>query len=197
MTLTHNVYSQFGEDIQVSDLLDRVGVTNRWCFEVGAADGLFISNTRYWRDQGWSVVLIEPDEKAFKKLWKLQSPTTYTLPDRITEDVTLDNVLSQTPIPADLDFGVLDIDGEDYWAWEDMVRYRPRVMLVEHQPTQTRFRNFMPTKRGDSQVPLGPIVELGKRKGYTLVDTTQCNALFCLTELLNGNGQEGTVKESS
>lgn len=186
-TLTHNVYSQFGEDIQVARLLDRIGVTNRWCFEVGAADGLFISNTRHWRDGGWNAVLIESDEKLFRKLWRLRSPTTYTLPDRITADVTIDNVLSQTPIPTDLDFGVIDIDGEDYWAWEDMKKYRPRVMLVEHQPTQERFRNFMPIRRGDSQVPLGPIVKLGQRKGYTLIDTTVCNALFCLSELLNGD----------
>lgn len=186
MILSQNVNSQYGEDILVSKLFERIGVTNKWCFEVGAADGVFISNTKVWRDDGWHSVLIEPDEKLFAKLQPLASPTTFTLPDRITDDVTIDSVLSQTPIPSDLDFGVIDIDGEDYWAWEDMVKYRPRVMLVEHHPTMQRFRNFMPTCRGDSQVPLGPIVALGERKGYTHIDTTRCNALFCLTELLNG-----------
>ena len=189
MTLTHNINSQYGEDILVSKLFDRIGVTNKWCFEVGAANGVFISNTLMWRDNGWSSVLIEPDEKLFAQLWQLSSSTTFTLQDRITADVTIDSVLSQTPIPTGLDFGVIDIDGEDYWAWEDMTKYRPRVMLVEHHPTQRRFRNFMPTRRGESQVPIGPIVQLGERKGYALVDTTRCNALFCLSELLNGDTQ--------
>src|SRR5687768_11564360 len=54
-----NDTSQFGEDGLIEAVLDRIGETNRWCFEVGAADGLFFSNTKRLRDAGWNCILIE------------------------------------------------------------------------------------------------------------------------------------------
>ena len=40
-----NITSQFGEDGFISAALKHIGITNRWCFEVGAGDGKWLSNT--------------------------------------------------------------------------------------------------------------------------------------------------------
>lgn len=155
-------------------------------------DGVELSNTKLLRDRGWNAVLIEPAKAGFAALQEWKTPQEHVFDARISVDVTIDSVLAQTPIPAELDFGVIDIDGEDYWAWEEMIAYRPRVMLVEHEATSYQYRHRMPL-RGTGQVPIGPIVELGMRKGYALIESNYCNCLFCLTDCLT----DGIVPKST
>ena len=43
---------------------------NKFCVEFGAADGDFISNTKYLSELNYKSLLIEPSKKNFKKLIK-------------------------------------------------------------------------------------------------------------------------------
>src|SRR6266851_5471757 len=63
-----NVYSQFGEDGVIDAIFRVIRSANRWCFECGAADGLFFSNTRRLVREGWDAVLVEADAAAFHRL---------------------------------------------------------------------------------------------------------------------------------
>ena len=100
-----NVTSQFGEDGLVAATLDRIGVQNRWCFEVGAADGMFYSNTKQWRDAGWHAVLIEADDALADQLRGFNSNTVQVFNSRVepwTLDDTLEACLLYTsPSPRD------------------------------------------------------------------------------------------------
>jgi len=181
-----NQYSQFGEDGLIEALFDLVGTTNRCCFEVGAADGVFCSNTKRLRDQGWHAVLIEKDVGQFEKLKLHEAPNVRTVCEMVgngTKGRSLDAILAACGgIPHDLDFGVIDIDGQDYWVWSDMVRYKPRVMLVEFRPTGDPL--FVPDRNGKGQAGLEAIRTLGDRKGYAVAAVTAVNVLFALKEVL-------------
>ena len=175
-----NTYTQFGEDGLIAACLERIGETNRQCFEVGAADGLFFSNTLRLREQGWSAVLIESDQKQFAKLDRDYGRSAICIHANATDlDNQIPKQFSRTP-----DLGVIDIDGQDYWLWHDMVDIRPRVMLVEIFPPHDA--EPIP-KRGAlaGQTGLDAIKALGIDKGYTLVATTLCNAIFIETKTLN------------
>ena len=63
-----NVYSQFGEDGLIASILERVGTTNKECFEVGAGDGRHLSNTRRLVELGWHALWIESSAEQFMKL---------------------------------------------------------------------------------------------------------------------------------
>ena len=63
-----NTYTQFGEDGLIAACLEKIGETNRHCFEIGAADGRFFSNTLRLREDGWRAVLIEAGREQFNKL---------------------------------------------------------------------------------------------------------------------------------
>ena len=78
------------------------------------------------------------------------------------------------------DLGVIDIDGQDYWAWFGLKSYRPRVMLVEFMYVNDNFKNpdFIPQLNGDGQAGSEAIRKLGGFKGYTAVAETYCNLLF-------------------
>ena len=69
-----NIYSQFGEDGVLAEIFKRIGATNKQCFECGAADGKWFSNSRRLIDEGWSAALIEADPVNWKELDKLDNP---------------------------------------------------------------------------------------------------------------------------
>lgn len=167
-----NRTSQFGEDGLIAATLEVVGIENKWCFEVGAADGLFYSNTKTLRDDDWHGVLIEADAKAFDKLRQHASARVHCVHRSISPG-NLDEVLAQWSAPTDLDLGVIDIDGDDYEVWESMQTYRPRLMLVEFNPHGS-----------GPQKTLHPIQALGRSMGYTEVARTYVNCLFVLTSVL-------------
>jgi hypothetical protein len=167
-----NKYTQFGEDGLIQRALDEIGETNRQCFEVGAADGLFFSNSLRLREQDWLAVLIESEPNAFAKLKATYGNKSICIHATATDlDSQLPEGFSETA-----DLGVIDIDGQDYWLWHDMVRIRPRVMLVEIHPPDDAAA--IPKRGGNGQAGLNAIRELGESKGYTLAARTYCNALF-------------------
>lgn len=172
-----NVTSQFGEDGLVAAALGRIGIKNQWCFEVGANDGLFYSNTKWMRDDGWNAVLIESVYDHFKKLESHRTDKVHCIHATVGPG-SLDQILATCGAPEDLDFGVIDIDGQDYWVWKGMERYRPRLMLVEFCPSQDS--EFIPPLGDTSlkQATLGPILALGTEKGYRFLAKTQVNILF-------------------
>lgn len=174
-----NDTSQFGEDGLIEAVFDRIGTTNQWCFEVGAADGLFFSNTKRLRDAGWSAVLIEADPLKANECRKFENQRVQVVQQKIGAN-SLDHILDGCAAPIRLDLGVIDIDGQDYWAWNGLKSYRPRVMLVEFMYLNENFQDaeFIPPLNGEGQAGLDAIMKLGIEKGYTPVARTYCNLLF-------------------
>ena len=183
-----NQYSQFGEDVLIDELFDVIGTTNRWCFEVGASDGRKYSNTKVLREQGWSAVLMEGDGKHLGALNYAADTEDGTCAHwvEIDIDTTIDDVLARDHAPYDMDLGVIDIDGQDYWAWSDMRLYHPRVMLVEYRlrsPEASIPQRYDGGDMNYGQAGRDAIVELGREKGYRALAATPCNVLFAKEEL--------------
>ena len=174
-----NDTSQFGEDGLIEAVLERIGETNRWCFEVGAADGLFFSNTKRLRDAGWCAVLIEGDATKANDCRKFENQRVQVIQQKIGQD-SLDRILDGCAAPMRPDLGVIDIDGQDYWAWSGLKTYRPRVMLVEFMYLNDNFSDpaFIPPLNGDGQAGLDAIIGLGAEKSYVALAHTFCNVLF-------------------
>lgn len=170
-----NVTSQTGEDGLLAALFDRIGIRNRWCFEVGAGDGVYLSNTKALRDDGWSAVLIEADNRLCDKLNSFADARVVTVHRRIGPD-SLDSILREASAPADPDLGVIDIDGQDYYAFGGLNVTRPRVMLVEFNAGGTGLIGGV----GVWQAGADMVEELARRKGYTPLARCGCNCLLLL-----------------
>ena len=170
-----NWTSQFGEDGYIEKALERIGEKNCWCFEVGAADGLYLSNTKRLRDAGWNAVLIEANEKDFEKLREFASDKVFVLLDRVEGD-DLDEILAIAGAPFDLDLGVIDIDGQDYYLWDELAAFRPRLLLIEYSPYGSP--DDLPALNKPGQAGLNPILAMGQAKGYLPLVQTYCNVLF-------------------
>ena len=181
-----NVTSQFGEDGLVAAALSRIGITNQWCFEVGAHDGLYFSNTKWMRDDGWNAVLIESVRDHYVKLEALRTDKVHCIHATVGQG-DLDRILRMCGAPESMDFGCIDIDGQDYWVWKTLVT-RPRVMLVEYGYwNKTGLVPPEGSPEVEHQAGLETICELGRAKGYVPLVSTYCNVLFVDKEVWESN----------
>lgn len=179
-----NSYSQYGEDGLIEACLERFGVSNKWCFEVGAHDGVYFSNVKKLWDSGWNAVLIEGDAGRYKECCRFESGRVRCVHEYIGL-ASLDRILESYNAPKDLDFGVIDVDGQDYWILTGLEVYRPRLLLVEFRVVDGNYDDVcIPLLRGKGQAAFGPIKELGESKGYVALARTHVNILFCAKELL-------------
>lgn len=173
-----NDTSQFGEDGLIDFALKRIGEANRWCFEVGAADGVQFSNTYRLREQGWSAVLIEQDETLFKQLASFATAEVRVFHGKVGPGCQLDDVLDLMGCSEEPDLGVIDVDGQDIWLLEDLRVYHPRLLLVEYCPTAED--DYVPARGADfmDQAGFGAIVGVARSKGYRPIARTHVNVLF-------------------
>lgn len=197
-------YSQFGEDGIVSEILNRIDsespphTLDKWCVEFGAYDGISGSNTyNLISGFGYRGVLIEPDNAKFVGLMSnLADSKHYKFNEYVGLDNhnKLDSILQRTEIPSNFDFLSIDIDGMDYFVWESLQNYHPKIVCIEFNPTIPEHIFFVqsPTftlSQGSSPMSL---ISLASEKGYALVCATDCNLIFVtaeLFELVTGSNQ--------
>lgn len=182
----YNKYSQFGEDGLLEAIFERIGTANKWVMECGAADGVFFSNSKKLIDEGWSGLLIEGDGALYEKLLRLNENRQDVQCVRSYVDVvhrTLETHLHEAQSPIDLDLAVIDVDGQDYWLFNSLLKYRPRVVMVEYDPNADP--DFVPAIDGEGQAGLQAIIKLGIGKLYYPVCATWSNVIFVQQELVS------------
>lgn len=198
-----NVTSQYGEDGILAKVLETIPERDNWCVEFGSWDGRNCSNTFNLIDKkGYSAVLIEADPKRFKDLLKTFDGNTRVTPLNsmvgFNSDDCLDRLLEATDIPGNFDLLSIDIDGNDYHVWEVTTAYKPKVVIIEFNPTIPPDIEFVQAR--DMHVTQGSsllsIVKLAEAKGYELVATTTTNAVFVDSKLFDLFGIEDNSPET-
>jgi hypothetical protein len=182
-------FTQSGEDGMLAKIFDILGVEKGSCVELGAADGKYMSNTRRLiTEKGWSAVMIEASDKLFAQLDACYADRddVQCFHTRVSfeGENTLDNIFAQAGLPLDFDFFCLDVDGNDYHLWDSLFTYRPKLMVVEYNPTIPNEIVFVqPRNPSVTQgASLAALIQLGKEKGYELIATTELNGFFVLRE---------------
>jgi hypothetical protein len=171
--------AQSGEDRILARIFRTIGVTNRWAVEFGAADGVRKSNTKYFRDRGWSSRLFDMEPRD---------------PSVQQATITAENVnaiFAAADIPQAFDLLSIDIDGNDLWVWKALT-FQPRVVVVEYNPqwapSKSRTVPYDPARVWDRTNYYGASVlalcQVGAEKGYDLVASTRSNLIFVLAGLL-------------
>jgi hypothetical protein len=187
-----NVYSQFGEDGILEAIFEKIGVSNAWCVECGAADGIFFSNTRKLIEEGWNSVQIEGDLKQFEKLAVMyvgwNQGTIYTINKYVTDFEEIFDSLSGEKLPKDFDLLVIDVDGQDYHLFNRLLNYQPRVVICEYDPNEDV--DFIPTIGGNGQAGEKAIHHVALARGYQVVCKTWCNLVCVRNDLCHLLGED-------
>ena len=203
MDLKSNVYSQAGEDGVIEKILGLLPVKDKWCVEFGAWDGKYLSNTRNLIEHhGYSAAMIEGSKSKFKELKAnyADNPKVYPINAFVGFDqrTNLDKILADVPIPADFDFLSIDIDGNDYHVWKAMSTLKPKLVVIEFNPTISNEVKFV--QEADGRVnqgsSLAALVDLAKEKGYELVAVLPWNAFFIRSEYFSLFGIEDNSPET-
>jgi hypothetical protein len=180
-----NVHSQSGEDGIIGKILSLLPERDRHCVEFGAWNGLHYSNTKRLIDEeDYSALLIEASESRFRELEKnyKDNPKVIAQNQMVgwEDSDCLDGILSRVNFPLDFDLLSVDIDGNDYHVWKAIKKYRPKLVVIEFNPTIPTEVEYV--QRADPRVTRGcslmSLCQLAKDKEYELVCVQPYNAFF-------------------
>lgn len=182
-----SVNAKTGEDGVLQAIFARIGTANKWCCEFGALDGEAGSNTYDLNhNHGWHGILIEGDEARYQRLVKASPNIGDVVPIKAFVGTagpnSLDNLLARCSAPIDIDLVSIDIDNDDYFVWDALKSYRPRVVVIEVNSQWPVHVDKIPTPgyhrfTYHTGASIKSMVELAKNKGYELAIHT-ANAIF-------------------
>lgn len=193
------IFSQNGEDGMIEEIFTRIGTTNRFFVEFGVEDGMECLTRHLLVHHGWSGVMMEGSESHFRNL--VANTAKYPQVHVSHQFITRDNVpglFKAHGVPNEFDLLVIDIDGNDYWVWQALDAYKPRLVVIEYNasypPPQKMVIPYMENFCWDGTsyfgASLSSLEALGKSLGYALVgtDTRGVNAFFVRQDLLAALG---------
>ena len=155
-----NKYSQFGEEVIILDVFEKLGIEKGHLVDLGAGDGVNMSNSRALLDKGWTGDLYDGDPKGAKDVQKTW----------ITRSFLLGNITC--------DFLNIDLDGNDYWVLDGILNiHYPKLIVAEINPIfQRNEAKVMPynethTWNNDTYygMSLAACEHLANKYGYTLM----------------------------
>lgn len=182
-----NIYSQYGEDGMLRAVFEQIGTKTRYVVDVGCGDGVTFSNSRQWIELGWRGLLIDADEQRATAA-RIVTPepvhVEHLAVSASDPSRSLDAVLSRHNVPHGFDLLTIDIDGQDWHVWNQMLRYRPRVVCIEHNTREAKTW-YVPLIDGEGQAGADALALLAAGKQYSLLFRTFTNSVFIEHEAHN------------
>jgi hypothetical protein len=188
------VFSQNGEDGVIEEIIARVGAPARWFVEFGVESGVEANCVFLGEVLGWSGLFIEADPDHHARLearWR-HRPRVRTLLAAVAPE-NVESLFRAGGIPAEPDVLSIDVDGNDYWIWQAIQGFRPRVVVIEYNSAlDAELRLVQPYDPSSTWgrtdffgASLGALRALADQKGYRLVhtDLAGVNAFFVREDL--------------
>lgn len=177
------VYSQWGEDGVIQYLIKKIHIENKTFIEFGV-ENYKESNTRFLLiNNNWSGLVIDGDPKNIEVIKNDGIYWRYNLKVEagfITAE-NIDDIFAKNGIKGEIGILSVDIDGNDYWVWNNIKSVNPCIIVCEYnslfgadKKVTTPYRDdFIRSKAHYSQVYYGASIsalnDLAERKGYSLV----------------------------
>ncbi|MFN2460685.1 MAG: hypothetical protein ABR591_08365 [Candidatus Velthaea sp.] len=192
------VCSQNGEDGILQEIFRRIGTGRRFFVEFGVEDGRECNAAHLARNCDWSGVMIEGDAAQYARLNDNYRPFPAVRREHafLTSE-NIDGVFRRCGIPLEFDLLSIDIDGNDYWMWEALAAFRPRVVVIEYNATRPPPERWVMrynaehrwARDGYMGASLASLEALGARLGYALLGTDEngVNAFFVREDFLAGS----------
>lgn len=192
-------FSQFGEDGIIDEIFRRIGITNRFFVEFGVENGTE-TNTTYLLYQQWKGLWIDGSGDNIRSIQENFSKTiakgSLTAIESFITAENIEQLFKQGDVPTEFDLLSIDIDRNDYYIWDAINSYKPRVVIIEYNSIFRPGCHFVveydANARWDgtsnTSSSLEALCQLGLKKGYTLVASSfsGVNAFFVREDLVAG-----------
>ena len=180
---TEKSYAQNFEDLMVRDLFQEIPISERSVLssivDIGASDGITLSNSRTFVEQGFRALLIDADINRFSKL--KQNSGTFANCLVSNEFATPENIENQLEKAGISKIGIIsiDIDGLDLLILKSLSHYNSFIVIIEYNPTIPLHIKFEQrpdqTNLGNSALAIYDFMVL---QNYYLRFATQTNLIF-------------------
>lgn len=184
------IYSQTYEDSVLEHLYSIIPSRRNYYVEFGGVMGECHGNTTHLKNNGWSGLLMDGNEKA------IQSSGIDIKHEWITSKNIME-LFQKYDVPYDFDLLSIDVDGDDIYIFNaiDTQKYIPSVVVGEYNPG---LPNHLPLAivEGKSDYGNDPFIPkngffpsyhgcninawytVGKRKGYSIVTCCGVNVIM-------------------
>ena len=173
--------------------------------EIGTEDARECNSANLVINFGWSACLIEANAEwarlAREYLEEMQAADRTRVVNTAAGPDNINDLLAGAGAPEDMDILSIDIDSYDYWVWQAVEGYRPRIVVIEYNasfgpdrpvtvPAPAETGGRLPGPAHYQGVSITALERLGARKGYALVggDSKGVNAFFLRRDLLAESG---------
>lgn len=154
-------FSQNGEEGILIECLSRMKVKTGHAVEIGANNGLWLSNTALLLREGWTGKMVESSHPLYMQCvenWK-------QYPGVKIQCSHVDKYNINAFVDEKTDVLSIDIDGEDYNVFKAL-KAKPKIVIIEIDssihPTEDRFNS-------EGGAGYKPMAELGIMKGCFLL----------------------------
>lgn len=187
-----NTTSQCGEDGLIAYLLTLLPGTPKTCLEVGAGNGISLSNTNtLWTRLGWRALLVEASDSRLAGL----KANTASFPGVVIEkamitprgETSLDGIARRHGFPREIGVMSLDIDSNDLEVFENLEWLIPDIVIIEfnHEiPAHIEYRDLP----GDLYFrhSAKAVETVARARGYRIVACSGPNAILVREALITG-----------
>jgi hypothetical protein len=145
---------------------------------------------------GWRGLFMEGDRTRYVDLdRKYQASESVTTLEAMVRPDNVQELFRRGGAPAEPDVLSIDVDGSDYWIWEAIAEYRPRVVIIEYNSALDPTRRLVQPRDAGTWdgtdyygASLGAVRSLGDAKGYRLVhaELSGVNAFLVREDLAEG-----------
>lgn len=188
------VFSQWGEDGLIEYLVSRVAIERTDFVEFGVED-YREANTRYLlMTRNWRGLVIDGSEAHVRSIKADDISWRFELEARCAF-VTRENInalIRDAGFSDDIGLLSVDIDGNDYWVWQEIDVVSPRIVVAEYNSLWGPARavtvpydpQFVRSRKHHSNLfygaSLAALDRLARTKGYSLVGGNSAgnNAFF-------------------
>lgn len=182
-----SVFSQNGEDGVLQEIFRRIGSTSRRFVEIGAsaneANAVVLADVF-----GWTGIFFDasPEESSALRSKYAHSDRVTVVQAMVTPHNLVD-LLHAHSCPEEFDLLSIDVDGNDYWLWEALNSFKPRVVVIEYNSafgpvvsTVNDYQDHAWDGTSNFGASAKAFTALGERSGYQLVhaETTGVNLFF-------------------
>lgn len=129
-----SVFSQWGDDGIIQFLVNYLDLENKTFVEFGV-EKYWESNTRFLLfNNNWRGLIMDGSKEHIENIKKQRGYWRFDLTAKCAF-ITRNNVMkeiSDANFNIDLDLLHIDIDGNDYWIWLELVQLRPSIVIFEY-----------------------------------------------------------------
>ena len=182
-------FSQFEEDGLILYVLAVIGIKQRKFVDIGSANGVNSNCANLAINFGFHGLFIDANMENVNqgKAFYGHHPDTTLFPpifvNSFVQKENINQIIEENGFKGEIDVLSIDIDGNDYWIWEELEVIQPRVVVIETHIELGEDSIVVPYDKNYSY-PHGDHIDyfgasgpamckLAKRKGYRLVGSNR------------------------